>query len=165
MNPKKRAVRLWTFWAVMLATALAAITLVCRWHRVFPTGESSDLYQAYADNPEIHASFVKDFRVNDTMTVDVTVLEATTDSSWSLLMDDFGIPAIPEEFRELYARSVSVDFGLVSKCDTKTIDSDPDNNNVMASSRQRQTIWIFNTDNQTQREAIMSYKIFEISTN
>ncbi len=165
MNPQKRAVRYWTLFAVVLATALAAITLVCRWHRVFPSGQGSDLYQTYAGNPEIQASFVKGFRVNDTMTVDVTVLEATTDSSWSLLMDDFGIPAIPEEFKELYANNASVDFGLVSKCDTRTTDSDPDNNNVMASSRQRQTIWVFSTANQSQREAIISYKITEICSN
>lgn len=52
--------------------------------------ECGELYRHYQDSEGIEASFVKDFRVNDTLAVDVVLLEATTDSAWCELLLDFG---------------------------------------------------------------------------
>ena len=95
--------------------ALGAITLVFRWHRIFPTDEVSELYTRYEHVEGLEVSYIKDFKVNDTVCVDVTMLEAKTDSAWTTIQTDFNVPIIPEEYQELLANYNSVDSWLASK--------------------------------------------------
>ena len=50
----------------------------------------------------VRATYVKDYRINDTLTIGVTLLEATTDSGWAMLQEDFGLPVIPKEYEERF---------------------------------------------------------------
>lgn len=87
----KNILKFWGVFFIILAVALGVITLIYRWHRIFPTHEVSEIYSRYAKEEGIDAAFVKDYRVNDSVTVDVTLLEATTDSAWVNLMNDFDL--------------------------------------------------------------------------
>ena len=87
----KNILKFWGVFFIILAVALGVITLIYRWHRIFPTHEVSEIYSRYAKEEGIDAAFVKDYRVNDTITVDVTLLEATDSAGWSMLKEDFGI--------------------------------------------------------------------------
>ena len=82
-------------WGVSLLLCLLAATLpaaiVYRCHTV-SLSQCDELYRKYVDNPGIRASFIKDFPVNDTLAVDVLLLEATSDSAWCALLLDFGMP-------------------------------------------------------------------------
>ncbi len=82
-------------WGVFLLLCLLAATLpaaiVYRCHTV-SLSQCDELYRKYVDNPGIRASFIKDFPVNDTLAVDVLLLEATSDSAWCALLSDFGMP-------------------------------------------------------------------------
>ena len=49
----------------------------------------SEVYKRYSRVEGVRATYIKDFRVNDTLTIGVTLLEATTDSGWATLMDAF----------------------------------------------------------------------------
>lgn len=51
--------------------------------------DCSPLYQRYADDPDIEASFVKGFRINDTLAIDATLLRATDSAGWERLVEDF----------------------------------------------------------------------------
>ncbi len=53
--------------------------------RAVPWDECSELYRRYADCPGVEAAYIKDYRVNDTLPLCATVLEAQTDSAWSEL--------------------------------------------------------------------------------
>ena len=80
---------------VVVGVALAVKFLFC----AVPYWQSSEVYKKYKDVEGIRASYVKDFRVNDTLTVAVTLLEAT-DTGWERLMEDFRIPDALREIAE-----------------------------------------------------------------
>ena len=153
---QKNIVKFWGIFALILVASLGVITVIFRWHRIFPSDEVSDLYLKYADYEGVDASFVKSYKVNDTVFVDVTLLEAKTDSAWIMLQTDFDVPIIPEEYRELVANSNSVDFWLASKDNPQNrTDTILSHNNIIVMSRQMQTICICHINNKNQAEAIM----------
>ena len=63
---------------VLLSVAVPLLVLHKPWKGTKVA--TSELYNRYADKEGIEASFIKDYKVNDSVFVDVTVLEATTDS-------------------------------------------------------------------------------------
>ena len=98
----------------------------------------SDLYRRYEHADGIAASYIHNFPVNDTLRVDVTLLEATTDSAWQALCADFALSDIVETIIQtaphvVFSRQVnrrdytqviigdSPDAEILSvSCDTKT---------------------------------------------
>jgi len=75
--------------AILLAGFLASAA-VLRHPRQLPLEECSPEYLRYKDAPGIRASFVKNFPINDTLAVNVLLLEATSDSAFCALLRDFG---------------------------------------------------------------------------
>lgn len=49
----------------------------------------------------VDATFIKDFKVNDTVFVDVTLLEAIDSTGWDILKTDFKVPPPPLELQPL----------------------------------------------------------------
>ena len=161
MNEQRRILRFWGRFLLLLAVALGAITLVMRWHRIFPSDEVSEIYAKYAEMNGIEASFIKDYRINDTAFIDATVLEATTDSAWAVLQNDFNVPIIPEEYRELFDHSI--DFRLAPKNNPKALaDSNLLNNDLIVVSREAQTITILHITSEAQIDIIIYEKAKEI---
>ena len=134
--------------------------------QVVPFSQCSDVYKRYAKMDGVDATFLKDYKVNDTVFVDVTLLEAKTDSAWTVLQTDFNVPIIPEEYRELVASYSSVDFWLASKNNhrdrTDTIIS---HNDIIVMSRQMQTICICHIENKRQSDAIVNKEIHDLKTS
>lgn len=154
-----------TSWPVTLTVCLLIVlgTLTVKlWPRTVPFDQCSVAYQTYANQPSIRAAFIKDYRINDTVFVDVTFIEATTDSAWNVILNDFNMPVIPEEYRELVEKNSSIEFNLISKEDPQKIDEDIDNNDVLVLSRQKQSVCIFHINNKIQRNAIIRNKLDEI---
>lgn len=154
-----------TSWPVTLTVCLLIVlgTLIVKlWPRTVPFDQCSFAYQTYASQPGICASFIKDYRINDTVFVDVTFIEATTDSAWNVILNDFNMPVIPEEYRELVEKNSSIEFNLISKEDPQKIDEDIDNNDVLVLSRQKHSVCILHINNKIQRNAIIRNKLDEI---
>lgn len=59
--------------------------------------EANELYRRYEHCDGVKVGFVKDFRINDSVTADITVITAKDSVAWEALQRDFGIP---EEFIE-----------------------------------------------------------------
>ena len=98
------------------------------------------------------------------MYVDVTYIEATADSTWLLLQDDFNAPKIPEEYRELFEKTKTVDLWLTAKDNHKIrIDTDTISQDIIVLSRQLQVICVFHTENSFQTDAIIERKIQNLS--
>lgn len=154
-----------TSWPVTLTVCLLILlgTLTVKlWPRTVPFDQCSEIYQKYASMENVKASFIKDYKVNDTVFVDVTFIEATTDSAWNVILNDFNMPVIPEEYRELVEKNSSIEFNLISKEDPQKIDEDIDNNDVLVLSRQKHSVCIFHINNKIQRNAIIRNKLDEI---
>ena len=52
-----------------------------------PFGKCSELYQRYADTEGIAATFVHGYRLNDSVRIDVTLLQATDSAAWYCIRD------------------------------------------------------------------------------
>ena len=77
----------------MICVLAVALVLVCKYRpRTVPLEECSQIYRDYADDPHVAVAFIKGFRVNDTLTVDVTTLHALDSVGWHSLMLYFGFP-------------------------------------------------------------------------
>ncbi len=151
------------FWLIVAILALVEAVILClalQWKYIFPSREVSDLYTRYENVDGIAASFIKDYKVNDTIFVDVTMLEATTDSAWIILQHDFCIPIIPKEYEEyFYADTNQLSLKLVPKKDPSLpMDSIILNNDLVAISYPKRLICIFSIEDTSQLKAILRDK-------
>lgn len=156
---RKDILRFWAIFCVILAVALGVITLVHRWHRVFPSDEVSDIYMKYAEREDIDVSFVKKYRVNDTVFVDVTLLEAKDTTAWEELCSELHIPTIkqvPVELREMLLSYKS--FGYREEKDT-LINKNVNLINLYIYSRIDMTVCVFHTLTEKQYDAIIDKEI------
>ena len=60
---------------VCVAVVAVTVQLVHRQHTV-PLEECSEVYRQYCDTPGIRAAFIKDKQINDTLRLDMTLLQA-----------------------------------------------------------------------------------------
>lgn len=80
----------WTITLLLTPLLLAVVALaVYRCHTV-PLSQCSEVYRRYHDTPGIRASFIRDMPVNDTLRLDVTLLEAVDSASFANLLKDWG---------------------------------------------------------------------------
>ncbi len=92
-----------TSWPVTLTVCLLIVlgTLTVKlWPRTVPFEQCSEIYKKYANVEKVKASFIKNFKVNDTVFVDVTLLEATDSMGWATLKKDFEIPNPSPDFQQ-----------------------------------------------------------------
>lgn len=147
-------------WMLVVALCLVAVGLALWLPRYAAAQRVSDLYRRYAGNPHLTVAYIEDFRVNDTVAVDVTTLSALDAEGWETLRKDFNIKPIPDILQEELnnGRDIIV-VRMVPKSDpTQPMDTtDLSKNNVIGISNLQHTISIFNTDNESQQDAIMNY--------
>ena len=137
--------------ACLLAVLLGVFNL-CRYYFPMP-GPTSDLFERYKDNPHIRATYLRNFQVNDTLRVDVTLLQATDSVGWHCLMLDFGYT---EEMIEAYNESVKrmknrpihqfVRFTVDKNDYSKRLPPDDVNSRQVIGSYKNQTFSVYHTD-------------------
>ena len=146
--------------------AIVLVALVVRlWPRTVPFDQCSDLYKQYVAVEGINATYIKDYKVNDTVFVDVTLLEAT-DSMWHTLMKDFNIPTPDSDFQQFIDAGENL---VVTKLVDKTHYSRPaapcsSNCEIMAISYTTHSISVFHTVDAGERHAILYFNL-DKSTN
>ena len=59
---------------------------------VVPYWQCSEVYKRYHKVEGVQATYIKNYPVNDTLTIGVTLLEATDSAGWERLMERFGAP-------------------------------------------------------------------------
>jgi len=60
----------------------------------FAAHAQSDAYLRYAPNPNLNVAFVEGFRLDDSTTVDVTVITAKDSTTWAWLIEEFNISSM-----------------------------------------------------------------------
>ena len=162
MDQIKKIRRFWIVVGALLVVSFVAILLWHRWYWFFPSKEVSEMYSKYEHVDGINAAYVQAYRVNNTVTVDVTLLQAVSDSGWTILQKDFNIPVIPKEYEPiLYSDSNKVSMMFINKkSPTIPPDSTCDlNNNIALISLPKHTICLFSINNNAQLRAITYYFI------
>ena len=156
MRPKKLILPAIIFLSIVLV-ALA----VRLWPRTVPFDQCSDLYKQYANVEGIDASFIKDYKVNDTVFVDVTLLEATTDSAWNGLVKEFNFG---DQFNaELPSDTNAVSFWFAPRNHYNLpMDSTLLNNDIVVASQYRKTMAVFHITSEDQVNAIVFRQIVNV---
>lgn len=146
---------------------LAASASCFLFPRQLPLEECSAELQHYHGVEGIRASFIKDFPINDTLSVDVTTLQATDSASWETLKNDFHVPPLPELSQLHVSQGMDiVQIKIVPKNDP-TLNMDTTNllnNNVLAISSLHRTISLFYTTTEPEMDAVM-HSQFELILN
>lgn len=145
-----------------LLIVLLPVAIYALWEwtpRTVPPERASELYRQYASNPHLNVSYIEDFRVNDTVTVDVTLLEAKDDEGWEELRERFDISDlsdIPEEVRHLFAeKTKAIGFSHYEEDDEGEIV------NIVVYSRIEKSVYLFHTKKDAEIKAIFTEKITE----
>ena len=123
--------------------------------------QCSKTYWQYRGQDGIKASYVCDYQVDDTTLVDVTLLQATTDSVWVSLCHEFIPSEYPDALKEGVIHGISVTDWGVSDDDPHihVNPSDVVDCDLLVVSPPMMTICIFHTENNAQRDAIITRKI------
>jgi hypothetical protein len=141
--------------AFIVLTAVG-VGCVAWWRYVRPQQQVSDLYRCYEHADGIAASYIHNYPVNDTLSLDVTLLEATTDSSWQVLCADFAISRVVEEMVQINPDLVFC--RQVSRHDyTQVIYGDHPNAELLTISCSSKTLAIFHTHTPTEIRAVLYY--------
>ncbi len=151
----------------ILLCAVGGAVAYKMWPRTVPLAECSEVYRRYADTPGINAAYIKDYRVNDSVTVCVTLLEALDSSSWDSLKNDFKIEAVLDSMYKVHGpieiNETTKNMRLAPKCDYNLPkDSIFTNNDFIVTTFYRHIICIFHLENKDQYHAIRNKQFDEI---
>lgn len=149
--------RFWLVVGVVAVLDVLVLYLVLQWKYLFPSSEVSELYTKYANTEGVEASFVKDFRINDTVFVDVTMLEAEDSVAWALLCKDFDAPIPSQKSQQLIKNGVDLIFsGTIPKSESE-VSTNTYMYNVLAISYLSHTLTVFHTINENEKHAVQYY--------
>ena len=142
----------------LLTLAVATAVGVVVWRHVLPMRSVSDLYRRYEHADGIAASYIHNFPVNDTLRVDVTLLEATTDSAWQALCADFAISNMVETIKQIAPHVVF--SRQVSRRDySKVVFGDSPDAECLAISCDSKTFAVFHTRNAAEMNAVLHHNL------
>lgn len=152
------------FWlgvGVVLVVSIAAVTLKNQWHRLFPSGEASEVYARYAGEEGINAAYVKGYRINDSMAVDVTLLEAADSAGWARLCVDFSIPKTPDDAEKLQEEGYDIIWTRYGCADDpcKSIDETVERWVVVTISPKMRAVSVFHTTDNEQAKNIFIHNL------
>ena len=147
---------------VLVAAILLAVRL---WPQTLRDDQCSPLYRQYAHVPGIEASFVKGFRINDTLAIDATLLRATDSAGWQRLREDYEVPA--SLWNDTSSpKSKSITLSLRKKGQTKNvIDTILLNNDYVAINMPEHLIGIYHITDSAQIYACIDYHLQSIKIN
>ncbi len=85
--------RRWLYWIVvmLIGLLLSAITsAVIYWRHTVPLAETSEVYRQYRHQPGVRAAFIRQMPINDTLRLDMTLLEAEDSAAFADLLRAMG---------------------------------------------------------------------------
>ena len=154
---------------VVLLCAATATTWVYR-QRLFAPRHVSETYLKYADRQDVEATFIRDFHINDTVAVAVTVLVAQDEESWMELLSTLmrvHINLYPESVRHAYLNGGDV-IGIrcypANQPQQQMSLADIDDVELAISYNSTRTVYVFHTHTQECTRVIgknRMYKRFE----
>ena len=75
--------------SILLLVALLGVGGVAvykNWNVLFPSGETSEVYRQYRHQPGVRAAFIRQMPINDTLRLDMTLLEAEDSAAFAALL-------------------------------------------------------------------------------
>ncbi|MBQ6238493.1 MAG: hypothetical protein IJK07_09795, partial [Bacteroidales bacterium] len=82
----------WGLKFLLLAFAsILVVVAVKYWPRVLTPDQCSEVYRRYKDRDNLSVAFVKDYRIGDSITVDVTTITAPDSAGWEQLLREMNV--------------------------------------------------------------------------
>ena len=151
-------------WIITIAVVCLAVLGAVAWQRharTVPWEECSALYRQYAHADGIEATFLRGYHVNDTLSIDVTLLQATDSAGWIALKKDFNMPIVENP---IVIKAISRNKDVLSLIHTENIHAETADLDVAVASKRDEYICIFHTANTEQKNIIVS-AILDLITN
>ena len=130
---------------------------------VVPYWQCSEVYKRYHKVEGVQATYIKNYPVNDTLTVGVTLLEATDSAGWEYLLHAFNIP---QEMIEDADSGLDIcTWQAIKDCPETRYDSwlSDDSDEVVVEivsmSIKNQEICIFHTQDKEEQNAVFDKRI------
>ena len=132
----------------------------------WPRPSDAALSRHYSHIPGIKATYFKDFPINDTLALNITLLEALDSTAWSTLRNDFNIAELDPPLQQLIDCGLDPFFTrLVDKDDyTQSVDSTCPNSQLLAFSYKSQSVTLFHITNEKELHAVL-YHNFDKTIN
>ncbi len=142
--------RRWIITLLLLPVVVLAVLFLTRNLHTVPPDKCSDVYRQYKDTPGIKASFIKDYPLNDTTTIDVTMLQAQDTNVWNnTIMKLFHVEN-PDEYIPRQITFLLIPKNANGKPENKTLlDHD-----LIAGDKKELTIGLFHLETEKQYDAI-----------
>ena len=143
---------------IICLLSLGVAVVVARCPRTVPYEQCSEVYKRYSKVEGVRATYIKDFRVNDTVTVGVTLLEATDSAGWEYLINKFNMQEMIEE------TAIDVWTRKCLRNHPEMVYNSKDSNcqegfEVVAMSMKKQTICVLHTRNEQEWDAVFDNRI------
>lgn len=124
--------------------------------RTAPIDQCSEEYRKYVGFDGIEASFIKDFEINDTLNLDITVLKSTDTLNFGMLLSDFYFPQIsPARQQEIDTGKEIILTKLINYSDSTNMASSNNKSKIMlAVSYIHKTITIFHLKEGSESETL-----------
>ena len=154
--------------AAFVLLAVAAVLVVKYWHHTLPAEECGEVYCRYSNRDDLKVSFLKDFRINDSTTVDVTTITAKDSASWEALLREMNIPKSQIDIlRKSYNKgnqSVNHYYCVKGNPEQRTSIDYPEVDLVVYVQHLKvdRTFYVFDLKNKTQGRIILYHKSNDI---
>ena len=140
--------RSWLITILVCLLLLGGGTVVILMPQVVPFSQCSDVYKQYADVDGIDATFIKGYRVNDTLTVNVTLLQATDSAGWARLQEDFALQPLSPDYMAMIEQGKDlVSIKMISETEEA------------AFSRLKRSVSIFHVRNREECRAVRYHNL------
>ena len=149
-------------WPITLLVCLLILGgggLILGWPRTVPFDQCSDLYKQYVAVEGINATYIKDYKVNDTVFVDVTLLEAIDSTGWDILKRDFEVASLPPELQQLVDNGEDLVF--TKSIPKSEMDKSDFPNDLLAISHMIHTVTVFHINSEIEKYAVLNHNYKE----
>lgn len=149
-------------WPITLLVCLLILGgggLILGWPRTVPFDQCSDLYKQYVAVEGINATYIKDYKVNDTVFVDVTLLEAIDSTGWDILKKDFEVASLPPELQQIVDNGEDLVF--TKSISKSKIDTSDFPNDLLAISHMTHIVTVFHINSEIEKYAVLNHNYKE----
>jgi len=147
----------WRGTALLCLLILGSAAAVILW----PRSDDASLSRHYSHISGIKATYFKDYPINDTLALNVTLLEALDSTAWSTLRNDFNIAELDPVLQQLIDCGLDpISTRLVDKDDyAQSVDSTCPNSQLLAFSYKSQFVTLFHVTNKDELHAVIYHNI------
>ena len=154
-------IRRWTITLIAMTAAVLLLSASRYAVRTVPDGQCSTLYHRYAREAGVETTFIKQMRLNDTVRVDLTLLQASDSAAWARLEADFDLPQPTAQMQALADSGADGIVLALQPSDGGPFAPD-DTLQVVAASRALRCVSVFHVCTEAQFNAIVDKHIDEL---